>query len=130
MPDLILQALSTRTALSPEQRDLLAKGTIEYTRREKREYQRSIAPRLGEFQRRLAEAYADQCRRDPSTTDTWAATMAFNIMSRGYATVADTLGMSVIGRRKVSDIIKNVRGRRAEASPAPTSRWGGRSSRA
>lgn len=122
MPDLILQALCSRIALSAEQQELLVKGTIDYSRQEKRVYERTIAPRLGEFRERLTRAYAELCRRDPATPETWATSVAFNIMSRGYASVSDTLGMAVIGRRKVSEIIKSVRGARAEAGRLPSTR--------
>lgn len=120
LPDLIVRTLARGTSLPAEHRDLLTKGTIEYTRQEKRLYQRSLAPRLAEYRGILAASYADLCRKEPSTPDTWATSIAFNIMSRGYATVADTLGMAVVGRRRVSEIIKAFRpGCRQSAARGP-----------
>lgn len=109
VPDLIVRALSARTDVPEEHRELLGKSTIQLTRPEKRLYRRSLEPRLEHYRRILLGSFADLCRQDPATPDTWATGIAFNIMSRGYATVADTLGMSVVGRRKVSEIINAVR---------------------
>ncbi len=118
LPDLIIHTLSAGTNVPEEHRELLGKSTIQLTRLEKRSYRRSLEPRLEHYRQVLLGCFADLCRRDPSTPDTWATSIAFNIMSRGYATVADTLGLSVIGRRRVSEIIKAVR-------PARTSRGTG-----
>jgi len=113
MPDVIIQALARHVKLPPEHRELLARGTIDLNRKEKRLYRQSLAPRLNAYREVLASAYNDLCQADPSTPDMWATAIAFNILSRGYATVADTLGMMVVGRRKVSDIVKSFR-------PSPT----------
>lgn len=109
MPDIIIQALARRTKLPPEHRELLSRGTVDLTRKERKLYRQSLAPCLNAYREALASSYSDLCRADPSTPDTWATAIAFNILSRGYATVADTLGMMVIGRRKVSDIVKSFR---------------------
>jgi len=109
MSDLMLKVLVSRVPVPPEHRELLAKGSFDYSRKEKKEYRRSIAPRLSEFRQALARSYAEYCRRDPATPETWATSIALNIVRRGYATVADTLGMTVVGRRKVSDVVKALK---------------------
>lgn len=108
MPDVVIRALVSRVQVPPEHQDLLGKSTVLLTRAEKRLYRRSLEPRLGDYRRAVAEAFADLCRAEPSTADTWATSIAFSIMSRGYATVADTMGLMVVGRRRVSEIIKAV----------------------
>ncbi len=109
MPDLVVRTIASQVNLPAEHRELLTKGTIEFTRQEKRLYQRSVVPRLAEYRDALARKYAELCRKDPSTPDAWATSIAFNIMSRGYATVADSLGLAVVGRRRVSEIVKASR---------------------
>ncbi len=109
MPDLVVRVLSSRTEVPENHRDLLQKSTVELTRPEKRLYRRSLEPSLPRYRQVLEASFADLCRQDQATPDVWATSIAFNIMSRGYATVADTLGMAVVGRRKVSEIIGAVR---------------------
>jgi len=109
VPDIIVKVLAARGGLPPEHRDILGKGTLELSRQEKRIYRREVAPRLDEYRKVLARAFEELSRVDPATADTWATSIAFNIMSRGCASAADTLGMAVIGRRKVSEIVKSFR---------------------
>ncbi len=122
MPDLIVRVLSSRTEVPAEHQQLLAKSAIEFTRPEKRAYHRSLEPRLDHYRQVLADAYADLCRRDPATPDTWATGIAFNIMSRGSASVADILGMTVVGRRRVSEIVKAVRPGGANTAQRPSAK--------
>lgn len=109
LPDLILKALLTKAEVPEEHRLLLTKGTMNFTRKEKKTYRLTLVPRLEQYHRALTTSFSELSSSDPGLADTWAASIAFNIMSRGFATVADTLGMEVIGRRKVSDIIKSFR---------------------
>jgi len=118
--ELLLKVLASRVPLPPEHRELLTKGLLDFTRQEKRAFGQSVAPRLGEYRQALARGYRDYCRRASDTPETWATGIALNIVRRGYATVLDTLGMNVVGRRKVSDIVKALKN-----SPALRGRSGG-----
>jgi len=100
-------AISRRFALSAEDERILGEQVQALDRRSRRAYHTRLAPRIADFAKFL-RAELQRSGSNESASQ-WAMQIGTHVVLRGYATIAEQIAMEVVGRKKVSDVVRALR---------------------
>ncbi len=106
MTDPFIELLARQFDLDGEDRTLLSMSELEMSRRQRRHYNRRLKPKLSALRNHLQNVFKSKTLSGDTEPEEWASRVAGNIVRKGYAGIVDRLLMDIIGRKRVSDLVK------------------------